>query len=189
MDTVSIIFLSIGLGMDCFAISTAQGIATAKRPMWSQAVLMAVLFGVFQAGMPLISFCIGELFTAWITRYNHWIAFGLLLLIGANMIIEGLRGEAKEVSEDGRTLFRFRRLIVLAIATSIDALSIGIVFVPTPQIVPFAFPIIGLCSSGMSLTGYLAGIKIGRKISFPTEIIGGIVLIGIGVKILLESLL
>ena len=169
--------------MDCFAVSLAQGIATAQSPRWKDALLMALLFGLFQAGMPFISFTIGGLFVEWLTKYSRWIAFVLLWLIGINMLWEGAK---KDDCTSGKQRFSLPRLIALAVATSIDALSVGVLFVPTPDRIVYALVMIGLTSLLLAIAGYAIGTLWRRPLRIPPDWIGGIVLMGLGVKMLLN---
>ncbi len=181
MDLLSIILIAIGLAMDCFAVSITQGITSAKG-QWGKAFLMAFLFGLFQGGMPLIGFFAGVAFTEQIARFDHWIALGLLCFIGGKMIWESLH-EEKQEKEAATT---WQRLIILAIATSIDALATGIIFVPTPEVLWVAVSVIALVSFLLSGIGYIIGIRCGKRFHFNVELLGGLILIAIGLKIFIE---
>ena len=127
MDIFTIIIIAIGLSMDCYAVSIAQGLAvqTTERP---KPILMAVLFGLFQGGMPLIGYFAGNLFADFFRIYAPWIALALLAFIGGKMIWESLHEKDEEASG-----WQIKRLIVLAVATSIDALATGVIFIPVPR--------------------------------------------------------
>ncbi len=168
--------------MDCFAVSITKGITSGKA-QWGNALLMALLFGLFQGGMPLIGFFAGVAFTEQIARFDHWIALVLLGFIGGKMIWESLH-EDEEVEEHRD--FSFQTLLVLAIATSIDALATGIIFVPTPEVLWLAVGVIALVSFCFSIGGYWIGVVCGKRFHFNVELLGGIILIGIGLKIFLE---
>ncbi len=168
--------------MDCFAVSITKGITSGKA-QWGNALLMALLFGLFQGGMPLIGFFAGVAFTEQIARFDHWIALVLLGFIGGKMIWESLH-EDEEVEEHRD--FSFQTLLVLAIATSIDALATGIIFVPTPEVLWLAVSVIALVSLCFSIGGYWIGVVCGKRFRFNVELLGGIILIGIGLKIFLE---
>lgn len=186
MDILSIIIIAIGLAMDCFAVSISKGICV-KKFQFFNTFKMAFFFGFFQALMPLIGFLAGKAFIREMSAYDHWVAFGLLSVIGGKMLIEGL----KPVDPDCDTTpnpYRLRTLLTLAIATSIDALASGIIFVPYPQLIVTAVAIIGCTSFLFTFIGTGIGIHFGRRFHFNVEIAGGVILIGIGLKILIEHL-
>ncbi len=192
MDIISIILIAIGLAMDCFAVSITQGIrshtlcaGSNKRLKNMGALWMALLFGLFQGGMPLIGFFAGVAFTEQIARFDHWIALVLLGLIGGKMIWESLH-EDEKVEEHSD--FSFRTLLLLAIATSIDALATGIIFVPTPDVLWLAVGVIALVSFGFAICGYWIGVVCGKRFHFNVELLGGIILIAIGAKIFIEHM-
>lgn len=186
MDIFSIIIIGIGLAMDCFAVSTGKGMCL-KRIRWKKVLRMAFLFGSFQAIMPLIGFFGGLSFATLISDYDHWIAFILLGIIGGKMFIEGLKPIDPHCETD-RNPFKWKTLITLAFATSIDALATGIVFVPFPDKIWVAVLSIGLISFIFSIVGVHLGFHFKKKLKFNVEIIGGIILFGIGTKILIEHL-
>ncbi len=190
MDILSIIFIAIGLAMDCLAVSITTGIQKGK--WYNKALLMAFLFGFFQGGMPLIGYFLGIGFTEWISRYDHWIALALLSFIGGKMIVESLQKENPEDNDpqkEKKDTFAFSQLIILAIATSIDALATGIIFVPTPEIIWLAVGIIALTSFVFSLGGYCVGMFFGKRFHWNMTLIGGIILVAIGLKIFLEHII
>ena len=183
MDPLTIILIAVGLAMDAFAVSLCKGLAIGKV-RFPQALLVGLWFGVFQALMPLIGFYLGQAFYDYISDYTHWVAFILLLLIGANMIKEALAGGDEEL--DGNLGVGI--MFLLAVATSIDALAVGIslametgeIFVPATAI--------GVITMAISMVGvYLGGI-IGDKFGNKAELLGGTILILIGTKFLLEGL-
>ena len=184
MDLVSIILIAIGLAMDCFAVSIAQGLSShgSVRP---KPVLMALLFGLFQGGMPLIGYFAGCVFADFFRVYAPWIALALLLFIGGKMIWESLH-EEEETKTAGWTL---KRLLVLAVATSIDALATGVIFIPVPESIWLGVSIIGLVSFLFAIGGFLIGKYIGKRFKLNVELIGGLILIGIGIKIWVEGYL
>ncbi len=186
MDILSIILIAIGLAMDCFAVSITKGI-TSSKPQWGKALLMALLFGLFQGGMPLIGFFAGVAFTEQIARFDHWIALGLLGFIGGKMIWESLH-EDEEQDCTKHCDFSLKTLLLLAIATSIDALATGIIFVPTPEIIWQAVSIIALVSFIFAGVGYTIGIFCGKRFHFNVELFGGLILIAIGLKIFIEHM-
>ncbi len=201
MDLLAIISIAIGLAMDCLAVAITQGISQEtrlrskvsgkKQSFWSayqvpQALLMALLFGLFQGGMPLLGFFAGIAFTEQIARFDHWIALVLLGIIGGKMIWESLH---KEEEQDSKTSsLELRTLFLLAIATSIDALAAGIIFVPTPDILWMAVSIIAIVSFLFALMGYTIGVVCGKRFHFNVELLGGLILIAIGVKIFIEHM-
>lgn len=179
--------ISIALAMDCFSVSIATGIA-ARRILWTQMTLMTLAFGIFQGGMTLIGYHGTLLFSHWITTIDHWIAFTLLLYLGTNMISTLWRKSDNDDDTDTCRLLQPRNIPILAIATSIDALAIGITLACVDSNIWQATPIIALGSSLFTILGLALGLLIGKHISIPAEPLGGIVLIGIGIKILIEHL-
>ncbi|MCQ2334465.1 MAG: manganese efflux pump MntP family protein [Paludibacteraceae bacterium] len=189
MDLLSVILIGIGLAMDCFAVSTAKGIAS-KKSMWGWAAIMAVLFGLFQGGMPLIGFFAGSIFSDFFSRFSPWIALALLAYIGGKMIWESLHEDEQDEAENDSLVatFSVKELIILAIATSIDALATGVIFIPCPERIWLGVSIIALISFLASLVGYAIGIVFGKRFTFNVELLGGIILICIGLKIWAEGL-
>lgn len=182
MSILNIILIAIGLAMDCLAVSIAHGLG-AKR--WqNRALLMALFFGLFQGGMPLIGYFAGTLFADFFSRFAPWIALALLAFIGGKMIWESLREEDKEAECKDLT---FWHIIVLAIATSIDALATGVIFIPCPEVLWLGIGVIALVSFLFSIVGTLVGIYAGKAFHVNVELIGGLILIGIGIKIFIEG--
>ena len=179
-----ILLLAIGVSMDAFAVSIGKGLM-AKRASWREALTVGLWFGGFQALMPVIGYYLGISFADLVTKIDHWIAFGLLVLIGGNMIREALR---KDDDKPMDSSFGFRTMLVLAIATSIDALALGISFAFLGTNLWRAILIIGLTTFAFSVVGLLIGKKVGTRFHAGAEILGGIILIAIGVKILVEHL-
>ena len=187
MNLSTIIIIGIGLAMDCFAVSTSKGIC-AKKFKWKYAFRMALLFGFFQGMMPLISFSAGYSYASDIRAFDHWIAFGLLALIGIKMLYEGF---TQPVDPDCRLVkhpFRWKTLITLAFATSIDALATGVIFISQPEYIWQAVGLIGIISFIFSIFGFWLGVRFRKRFNFNVEVLGGLILIGIGIKILLEHL-
>lgn len=168
--------------MDAFAVSICKGLSM-KKVKWKSAIIVALYFGFFQAGMPLIGYFLGSTFEGWVTKVDHWIAFILLLAIGANMIKEAFDKEEKRNDK-----VDFKTMIVLAIATSIDALAIGITFAFFNVNVSLAISIIGIITFIISIAGVKIGNKFGDKYQNKAEFLGGGILILLGFKILLEHL-
>lgn len=177
--------LAIGVSMDAFAISIGKGL-TARRASWREALTVALWFGGFQALMPVIGYYLGISFADLVTKVDHWIAFGLLLLIGGNMIREALQ---KEEEKPADASFGFRTMLLLAIATSIDALAVGISFAFLQAPLWSSIAIIGVTTALFSAVGLLIGKKVGSRFHRGAEILGGVILIAIGLKILIEHLL
>lgn len=167
--------------MDCFAVSTAQGLA--QKRWHPKVLLMAVLFGLFQGGMPLIGYMAGTLFIDFFDRYAPWIALALLAFIGGKMIVESRKKEEKTDAD-----FSVKTLLILAIATSIDALATGVIFIPCPERLWIGVSVIAVISLAFSLAGYLIGAYVGTKFRLNAELIGGLILIGIGIKICVEGI-
>ena len=188
MSLIELFLIAVGLSMDAFAVSVCKGLAM-KRCTFAKAGIVGLWFGAFQAGMPLIGYILGVQFKDIITSVDHWIAFILLGLIGGNMLRESLEpeescdtcGEADE-SLDMRTMF------ALAVATSIDALAIGVTFAfLRVDIVP-AVSFIGVITFAISFAGVKIGNIFGAKYKNKAEMAGGLILILLGLKILLEHL-
>ncbi len=184
MSFVEILLIGIGLSMDAFSVSICKGLTT-KEFSWKMALTCGLWFGFFQALMPLIGYFLGSQFEQYITAVDHWIAFGLLFLIGANMIREALSKKDK-VSAD--STLDFKTMLLLAIATSIDALAVGVSFACIQVKIWSAVLIIGLTTFVFSIVGVKIGNVFGSKFEKGAEVIGGIILILIGLKILLEHL-
>lgn len=199
MGLLSIIMTAIGLSMDAVAVAMAKGM-TLKKDIFKNAIRIGIFFGVFQGGMPLIGWWAGRYFENSIKSFDHWIAFVLLGAIGGKMIYESIKGEkeenlsevAQEVSvdnviEDNESLSN-KSLIILAIATSIDALAVGVSFAfLSVNIVP-AVLIIGLTTFVLCVLAVVIGKKIGGVLQKYAEIVGGIILILIGLNILIQHL-
>jgi putative Mn2+ efflux pump MntP len=181
MDLLTILVIAVGLAMDCLAVSVAQGIAVrpTDRP---KPLLMALLFGLFQGGMPLIGYFAGSFFTDFFDTYAPWIALALLAFIGGKMVWESLH-EKQETA----TGWQLSRLLILAVATSIDALATGVIFIPAPEMLWTGIALIGLVSFLFSVGGYHIGKDMGKRFTLNVELLGGVILIGIGLKIWAEG--
>lgn len=184
MSFWEIFLLAVGVSMDAFAVSIGKGLS-AKRVSWREALTVGLWFGGFQALMPVIGYYLGISFADLVTKIDHWIAFGLLLLIGGNMIREALKGEDDKPVDSS---FAFRTMLVLAIATSIDALALGISFAFMGTNLWRSILIIGLTTFVFSAVGLLIGKKVGSRFHAGAQILGGVILIAIGLKILVEHL-
>ena len=182
MGTFLIILTSFSLAMDAFAVSVCKGIAM-KKMDWKKAAIIGLYFGGFQALMPLIGYLLGVNFFELVKSVDHWIAFILLGIIGGKMIKESF-GEEENISDD----VNFKSMIVLAIATSIDALVVGITFAFLKVDIVFAVSMIGILTFVLSVFGTKIGNRFGSKYGKKAEFAGGIILILLGLKILLEHL-
>lgn len=185
MDIVGIFFIAIGLSMDAFAVSLCKGLRM-KHMHWPRATIIALFFGGFQAIMPLIGWAVGRRFEQYIVAFDHWIAFVLLVAIGGKMIYEAM--QPKEQADKTDETLDVRELFVLAIATSIDALALGIMFAFLQVDIVPAITLIGTVTFALSLVGVRIGNQLGLRIMKKAEICGGVVLILIGAKILIEHL-
>lgn len=185
MSLVELFFIAVGLSMDAFAVSVCKGLATPK--VSSKHFLIAGLwFGGFQALMPAIGYLLGSTFENFITAFDHWVAFVLLGFIGINMIKEALE---KDCCDDADASFAVKAMFLLAIATSIDALAVGITFALLPDVnILAAVSFIGITTFLLSGVGIKVGNVFGLKYKSKAELAGGIILILMGVKILLEHL-
>ena len=181
--------IALALAMDCFAVSTVSGVIIRRfegRTMLS----LAFLFGLFQALMPLLGWFLASSFSAYVEAYDHWIAFAMLALIGGKMILDAFKEES-DASINPRSL---KTQLALAVATSIDAMAIGITYACTGYnvigqlVAPLV--IIGIVSFVMSLAGFSIGVRFGDTVNkrIRPELLGGLILIGIGIKILVEHL-
>ena len=191
MNQLDIWLLAVALAMDCFTVSIVSGVIV-RRWLWGMILRIAFLFGLFQAMMPLIGWLATNHFSEQLEFIDHWIAFGLLAFIGGKMIRESFGPEEEEKQFNPMNL---RTQLLLAIATSIDALAIGISFACTGYraFSQIAYPlfIIGLVSFLFSLFGYKLGVRFGKSIArkLKPELLGGIILIVIGIKILMTHLM
>lgn len=181
MGIVELLVVAIGLAMDAFAVSVCKGLSVTKIN-WKHSVIAGLYFGGFQAAMPVLGYFLGSSFKDYIESLDHWITFILLLIIGGNMIREAFSKEEEEL--DGS--FSFKSMFPLAIATSIDALAVGVTFAFLDvQIVP-AVSFIGIITFALAALGVKLGNIFGAKYKAKAEFVGGVVLILMGVKILLE---
>lgn len=184
MDIFQLILIAVGLAMDAFAVSVCKGLKM-KKLDYKYTVTIALFFGVFQAVMPLIGWFLGKQFEKYITNIDHWISFALLAFIGGKMIWEALKGDKEEECE---TRFDIKELFMLAVATSIDALAVGITFAFLKMEIASPVILIGLITFVLSMLGVLIGNRFGAKYKSKAELAGGIILVLIGLKILLEHL-
>ena len=183
-----ILLTGVALAMDAFAVSICKGIKMPKLRK-SHIVIIAVFFGGFQMLMPLIGWLLGSQFVQYISKFDHWIAFALLAFIGVKMAIESFKHEEEDCCKCDSKL-DLKELVVLAIATSIDALAVGITFALYPDInILTSISIIGIVTFVICAGGVVIGHKFGAKFKSKAELLGGIVLVLIGLKLLIEGLL
>lgn len=185
MSTAELFLLSVGLAADAFSASVCEGIKM-KKINHIGAVMTALFFGIFQAGMPLVGYFLGNRFSEITAAYDGWIAFILLGIIGGKMIWEAFHPEKSDRKD---YTFNLKEIIILSVATSIDALAVGIVFVAQKTNILFSVSVIGIVTFVLSLVGVLTGNRFGGKYGNKAEIAGGCVLVFIGVKLLLQDIL
>ncbi|QPB42263.1 manganese efflux pump MntP [Rodentibacter haemolyticus] len=183
MAFYSLWLIAFGLSMDAFAVSISKGLAM-RSFRWGQAIMIALCFGIFQAVMPLIGYALGTQFSKMIQDWDHWAAFGLLLLIGVNMIHEGFSNDDEETSITH--FISIKRLLTLSVATSIDALAVGISFAFLNVNIIDAVLIIGVMTFFISFIGVKSGHFLGKNFKSKAEIFGGFILMIMGIKILFE---
>ena len=182
---IEILLIGVGLSMDAFAVSICKGLSM-KKVKKKDVLIIALFFGGFQALMPFIGWFLGRGFESYITSIDHWIAFILLGLIGGHMLVDGFKAEDDEEDEEFR--LDLKELFMLAIATSIDALAVGITFAFLNYPIVEGMSIIGCTTFVISFVGVYIGKIFGTKYEHKAEIAGGLILIFIGVKILLEHI-
>ncbi len=183
MSFWSLLLLAVGLSMDAFAVAVCKGLATRKLDGRKMAIV-GLWFGGFQALMPLLGYLLGTAFEQYITAFDHWIAFVLLGFIGANMIRESRSKDAEEVDAS----YSFRPMLVMAVATSIDALAVGITFAFLQVNIGVAVACIGVTTFALSCVGVRVGNAFGARYKSTAELVGGVILILLGLQILLEHL-
>ena len=186
MGTIELILIAISLSMDAFAVSICKGLAT-KKLLPKHYIICGLWFGGFQALMPTIGYFLGSTFEQYITSLDHWIAFILLLVIGINMKKESF----DDCENDANDSFAAKTMLIMAIATSIDALAVGITFAFMIKNLPyliFAVSAIGITTFTLSAVGIKIGNIFGTKYKSKAELVGGIILILIGAKLLLEGI-
>ena len=184
MSLLTLFITAVGLSMDAFAVSICKGLAMKKLSL-KKALIIGLWFGGFQALMPTIGYALGTRFESYVTGIDHWIAFVLLALIGANMIKEALSDEDQEADDS----INVKTMFLLAVATSIDALAVGVTYAFLQvQIIP-AVTFIGVITFTLSVAGVKIGNVFGLRYKAKAEITGGVILILMGLKILLEHLL
>ena len=206
MPLWELFLIGVGLAADAFAVAMCRGLE-AKRFTWKNGLLTGLFFGFFQAAMPVIGYYLATLFADEISAFDHWIAFALLAFLGAKMIYEGAKEEhskrrekkqnagstsdtaaAADEKKPEHVSFRMKELVVMSFATSIDALIVGVTFAFLGTNIWTSVSLIGAVTFALSLFGVFLGSKIGKKLGGKAEIVGGVILIAIGLKILLEHL-
>ena len=186
MSILELLLIAVGLSMDAFAVSVCKGLAT-RQLRWRHYLIIGAWFGGFQALMPSIGYLLGSAFESYITAVDHWVAFFLLCLIGGSMVKEALSKDGEAEADNGS--FAFRNMLLLAVATSIDALAVGITFALLPGVnIAAAVSFIGATTFLLSAAGLKAGNIFGLRYKSRAELTGGILLILMGGKILLEHL-
>jgi putative Mn2+ efflux pump MntP len=190
MGLLELFLLAVGLSMDAFSVSVCKGLGM-RKVRWRDALLIGLFFGGFQGLMPLIGWALGSQLLWLIEPVDHWIAFGLLALIGGNMIREAILGDdEEETSGDGKDSsgIPLGELFMLAIATSIDALTVGIAFASLQVNIVLSVGLIGVTTFVLSVAGVFIGCAFGSRFERPAQICGGCILVLIGLKVLLEHL-
>lgn len=184
MGFVELLLIAVGLSMDAFAVSVCKGLGMRQLNM-GQATIVALFFGGFQALMPVIGWVVGAQFARFVSAYAHWIAFALLVFVGGKMLWDAFHEEG---GDEGQFKLELGELFVLAIATSIDALAVGVSFAFLDVDIAPSAALIGATTFVLSLAGVAIGHQFGRRWEKPATAVGGIVLILIGAKVLLEGL-
>ena len=184
MNIIELVLLSIGLAMDAFSVSICKGLAT-KKINFKYIVTIGLYFGIFQGLMPVFGYLVGTKFYDQITNIDHWIAFVLLFCIGINMIKEAILNKEEEKDDS----LKIKDMLILAIATSIDALAVGITFAFFDVNIVLSCTLIGIITLIISMIGVKIGNVFGNKYEKKAQIFGGVILILLGFKILIEHLM
>ena len=182
MGLFDLFLIAVGLSMDAFAVAICKGLSV-KKVALKHGLIVGLYFGGFQAGMPLFGYLLGSSFAKYIVAFDHWVAFVLLGIIGVNMI-----RESREKSEELNSSFGVKAMLPMAIATSIDALAVGVSFAFMRVQIGWAVAFIGVITFTLSAIGVKIGNHFGVKYKSKAELFGGVVLILLGIKILLEHL-
>lgn len=185
MDFFDLLFLSIGLAMDAFAVSVCKGLAS-KKDFIKTGIACGIWFGIFQALMPLLGWLLGTTVSEYIESFSSYIAFGLLAFLGIKMIVEAVKDSDDEETESSLS---FKVMIVFALATSIDALAAGLSLAAVDANIWIAILLIGVITCIISFIGAVIGARVGTKFKTKAEIAGGVILILIGLKVLIEYLI
>ena len=188
MGFVELFVMGVGLSMDAFAVAVCKGLGM-KMVNWRHAFVIALMFGGFQGLMPLIGWALGSQLTSLIEPVDHWIAFILLVFIGGKMLWDAFRGDdGCETCGCAEEKLDMRELLMMAVATSIDALAVGVTFAFLGVNVMAAVVVIGVTTFALSFVGVVVGNRFGARFEKPATVAGGVVLVLIGLKILLEHL-
>ena len=187
MSAFMLFLVGVGLSMDAFAVAICQGLCM-KKLNWRYAAVIALFFGGFQALMPLLGWLLGSQFAGYIQSIDHWVAFVLLAFIGGNMVREAFSPDEEETACAITVKIDYKQLLLMAIATSIDALAVGVTFAFLEVPILSAITIIGCTTFVLSLVGVAMGNFFGARYKKRAELSGGIILILLGLKILLEHL-
>lgn len=188
MGFIELFVIGVGLSMDAFAVAVCKGLGM-KMVNWRHAFVIALMFGGFQGLMPLIGWALGSQLTSLIEPVDHWIAFILLVFIGGKMLWDAFRGDdGCETCGCAEEKLDMRELLMMAVATSIDALAVGVTFAFLGVNVMAAVVVIGVTTFALSFVGVVVGNRFGARLEKPATVAGGVVLVLIGLKILLEHL-
>ena len=185
MSILELLLIAVGLSMDAFAVSVCKGLAT-QQLRWQHYLIIGAWFGGFQALMPSIGYLLGSTCESYLTAVDHWVAFFLLCLIGGSMVKEALSKDWEAGADNSS--FAFRNMLLLAVATSIDALAVGVTFAFLKVKILPAVSFIGVTTFVLSAVGVRVGAAFGARFRNKAELAGGVILILMGVKILLEHL-
>lgn len=185
MSLLTLVLIALGVSADAFAVAVGKGLQM-RRLHLGHAATIAVAFGLFQGVMPLLGYLVGKQLERVITSYDHWVAFALLAGVGGKMLYDASTGADDPASTGSR--LDWRELLVLSVATSIDALAVGIGFAFLPVSIGPAVVLIGVTTAVLAFAGVLIGHRAGARWRRPAAFAGGLILIGIGVKILVDHL-
>jgi putative Mn2+ efflux pump MntP len=185
-DILSILLIAVGLSADCFAVAVSGGIS-ARNQSWGRILRVALSFGVFQALMPVIGWILGRTVIDLISSFDHWVAFGLLGLVGGKMLYESFRRSDGSIPTSD--ISRGWLLITMSVATSIDALAVGLSFALLQINIALASPVIGAIAFGITIIGFLAGKRAGQVMGKRAETLGGLILVAIAIRILLSHIM
>lgn len=188
MDLPSLLVLAVGLAMDATAVAAARGVSTDSIRL-RDVLLVSFLFGGFQAGMPLLGYGLGTFLSGWLESAQHWVAFAVLAVIGGKMLHEAFTHDEETIGgRDPDTVFGWRVLLALALATSIDALAVGVTLPLLDAPLAASIATIGVTTAILSAAGLWAGRKLGAMLGKRLDAFGGLVLLAIGMKVLLAGI-
>ncbi len=186
MSFVPVVVLGLGLAMDATAVAGARGLASKQKVRARDAAVVALFFGGFQAAMPAIGWGVGQAFASRILGWSHWVTFVVLGAIGAKMLHEAFAHDEEDEDQEPTNVFGFKVLALLAIATSIDALAAGVTLALGEVSVAAACTVIGVITAALSFAGVYIGHRFGARFGKRLEVVGGLVLIGLAVKALVD---